>query len=136
MSAAGASSFCSRSRWTLWVTTIVSYPSFGRQNLTVAIAFIAVESRAASPMLPLSFFRNRTFTAANVVAALMFFAMIGTVFFLALYLQNVQGYAPTQAGLRLLPFSATISSKGKTGAFSHDSGFAVDPSPSELVLTH
>ena len=74
----------------------------------LAGTFIAVESRNASPMLPLRFFRNRTFSAANVVAALMFFAMIGTVFFLGLYLQNVLGYSPAQAGLRLLPFSATI----------------------------
>jgi EmrB/QacA subfamily drug resistance transporter len=77
-------------------------------TVALVVAFLVVEARSASPMLPLSFFRNRTFSAANVVAALMFFAMIGTVFFLALYLQNVRGYSPTQAGLRLLPFSVTI----------------------------
>ena len=72
------------------------------------VAFVLVERRSASPMLPLSFFRNPTFSAANAVAALMFFAMVGTVFFLALYLQNVRGWSPAQAGLRLLPLSGAI----------------------------
>jgi predicted MFS family arabinose efflux permease len=59
-------------------------------------------------MLPLSFFRNPTFAAANVVGALLFFAMIGSVFFLTLYLQNVNRYTPEAAGIRLLPFSGMI----------------------------
>lgn len=70
--------------------------------------FIAIEARSAAPMLPLSFFRNPTFAAANVVGALLFFAMIGSVFFLTLYLQNVNGYTPEAAGIRLLPFSGMI----------------------------
>ncbi len=71
-------------------------------------AFIAIEARSAAPMLPLSFFRNPTFAAANLVGALLFFAMIGSVFFLTLYLQNVNGYTPEAAGIRLLPFSGMI----------------------------
>ena len=70
--------------------------------------FFYVESHRESPMLPLSFFRNPTFAAANVVAAAVFFAMFGTVFFLTLYLQNVEGYSPVAAGVRLLAFSAVI----------------------------
>jgi predicted MFS family arabinose efflux permease len=38
----------------------------------------------------------------------MFFGMIGTIFFLTLYLQDVLGYSPAQAGLRLLPLSGMI----------------------------
>jgi len=71
-------------------------------------AFFYVESHRESPMLPLRFFRIPTFAAANVVAASVFFAMFGTVFFLTLYLQNIQGYSPVQAGIRLLAFSAVI----------------------------
>src|SRR5205823_6831904 len=67
-----------------------------------------VESHRDSPMLPLSFFRIPTFVAANVVAAAVFFAMFGSVFFLTLYLQNILHYSPVQAGLRLLAFSAVI----------------------------
>jgi EmrB/QacA subfamily drug resistance transporter len=70
--------------------------------------FFYVESHRESPMLPLHFFRNPTFAAANVVAAAIFFAMFGTVFFLTLYLQNVEGYSPVAAGVRLLAFSVVI----------------------------
>jgi MFS family permease len=59
-------------------------------------------------MLPLRFFRIPTFAAANFVAASVFFAMFGSVFFLALYLQNVRGYSPVGAGLRLFAFSVVI----------------------------
>jgi EmrB/QacA subfamily drug resistance transporter len=71
-------------------------------------AFFYVESRRDSPMLPLSFFQNPTFAASNVVAASVFFALFGTIFFLTLYLQNIQGYSPVAAGIRLFPFTACI----------------------------
>jgi EmrB/QacA subfamily drug resistance transporter len=70
--------------------------------------FFYVESHREYPMLPLSFFRIPTFAASNVVAAAIFFAMFGSVFFLALYLQNVRGYSPVGAGLRLFAFSVAI----------------------------
>jgi EmrB/QacA subfamily drug resistance transporter len=71
-------------------------------------AFFRIETRRPSPMLPLSFFRNRTFSASNVVAASVFFALFGVTFFLTLYLQNVKGYSPVAAGLRLFPFTLMI----------------------------
>jgi EmrB/QacA subfamily drug resistance transporter len=71
-------------------------------------AFVMIERRQAFPMLPLGLLRNRTFSGANVVGALIFFGMIGTIFFLTLYLQDVRGYSPAQAGLRLLPMSGMI----------------------------
>jgi len=74
----------------------------------LAVAFVAIEARRESPMLPVGLLRNRTFSGANIVGALMFFGMIGTIFFLTLYLQDVRGYSPAQAGLRLLPLSAMI----------------------------
>ncbi|MCA1727163.1 MAG: MFS transporter [Actinobacteria bacterium] len=81
--------------------------SFGL-SAAFLIAFFVAESRHYSPMLPLSFFRIPTFAASNVVAAAVFFALFGSTFFLALYLQNVQGYSPVGAGTRLLPFTAMI----------------------------
>jgi EmrB/QacA subfamily drug resistance transporter len=77
-------------------------------SAVVLATFFYIESHRDSPMLPLSFFRNPTFTAANVVAAAVFFAMFGSVFFLSLYLQNVDGYSPVGAGIRLLAFSIVI----------------------------
>jgi len=73
-----------------------------------AAAFAAIEAYRESPMLPVGLLRNRTFAGANIVGALMFFGMIGTIFFLTLYLQDVLGYSPAQAGLRLLPLSGMI----------------------------
>jgi len=86
---------------------IVIVGSFAVSALLL-VAFVRIESRRPSPMLPLSFFRNPTFAASNVVAAAVFFAMFGVTFFLTLYMQNVQGYSPVGAGLRLLPFTVLI----------------------------
>ena len=52
------------------------------------------------------FFRNRTFTLANVASLLMFFGMFGSIFLLAQFFQTVQGYSPLQSGLRILPWTA------------------------------
>ena len=68
--------------------------------------FLRWESRAPAPMLPLRFFRNRTFSAANAASLLMFFGMFGSIFLLAQFFQTVQGYSPLQAGLRILPWTA------------------------------
>ena len=68
--------------------------------------FVLWELRAPEPMLPLRFFRNRTFTAANVASLLMFFGMFGSIFLLAQFFQTVQGYSPLAAGLRILPWTA------------------------------
>ncbi len=77
-------------------------------SVVLLAVFFWVESHRASPMLPLSFFRIPTFAASNVVAAAVFFALFGTVFFLTLYLQNIQHYSPVQAGVRLLAFSVMM----------------------------
>jgi EmrB/QacA subfamily drug resistance transporter len=69
-------------------------------------AFVAWELRASSPMLPMQFFRDRTFTLTNVASLFMFFGMFGSIFFLAQYFQTVQGYSPLQSGLRILPWTA------------------------------
>jgi len=68
--------------------------------------FLLWELRAEQPMLPLRFFRNRTFSAANTASFLMFFGMFGSIFLLAQFFQTVQGYSPLQAGLRVLPWTA------------------------------
>jgi EmrB/QacA subfamily drug resistance transporter len=74
---------------------------------TVVLAlFVFWELGAEEPMLPLRFFRNRTFTAANLASLLMFFGMFGSIFLLAQFFQTVQGYSPLQAGLRILPWTA------------------------------
>src|SRR6202049_4484034 len=68
-------------------------------------AFLAWETRAASPMLPLRFFRSRAFSATNAVSLAMYFGMFGSIFLLAQFFQIVQRYSPLQAGLRTLPWT-------------------------------
>ncbi len=75
-------------------------------GLAVLGLFLLWELRAEEPMLPLRFFRNRTFSAANTASFLMFFGMFGSIFLLAQFFQTVQGYSPLQAGLRVLPWTA------------------------------
>ena len=69
-------------------------------------AFVAWELRAKAPMLPMEFFRGRTFALTNVASLLMFFGMFGSIFLLAQFFQTVQGMTPLQAGLRILPWTA------------------------------
>jgi predicted MFS family arabinose efflux permease len=66
--------------------------------------FLAVESRKASPMMPLDLFRARTFTGANLLTLWLYAALGGTLFFLPFALIQVHGYSATAAGAALLPF--------------------------------
>ena len=65
-------------------------------------AFVAWERRAASPMVPMQLFRNRTFTVTNAVSFFMYFGTFGSIFLLTQVLQNIMGYSPFQAGVRML----------------------------------
>jgi EmrB/QacA subfamily drug resistance transporter len=66
-------------------------------------AFVAIERRVRAPMVNFAFFRSRTFLGSNVVGFFVSFAMLAQFFFLALYMQNILGYSPLQAGIRFLP---------------------------------
>jgi EmrB/QacA subfamily drug resistance transporter len=66
-------------------------------------AFIIVELRGKTPLLQLKFFRDRTFSGANFVGVVVSFGFFGVVFFLSLFMQEVQGYTPTHAGVLQLP---------------------------------
>ncbi|HEV2107442.1 MAG TPA: MFS transporter [Thermomicrobiales bacterium] len=71
-------------------------------------AFVWIEDRVARPMVPLRFFRYRTFTGANVDAFVVSFLIAGVAFFTTLYLQNVHGFSAVRAGLALLPMVAVM----------------------------
>ncbi|WP_344114388.1 RNA polymerase subunit sigma-70 [Kribbella alba] len=72
------------------------------------LGFLVWESRAEQPMLPLTFFRNRAFSAGNAASFFLTAALFGAVFFLAQFMQAVLGYGPLKAGLQLLPWTATL----------------------------
>jgi EmrB/QacA subfamily drug resistance transporter len=76
--------------------------AFGAVSLVV---FVLVEQRSPAPMLDMSLFRVPTFTGAQIVAFAISSAMFSQFLYLTLYLQNVLGYSPIQAGLRFLPLS-------------------------------
>ena len=65
--------------------------------------FLVIESRVASPLVPLSLFRNRNVSTSNVVGVLMAAGMFSYFFFSALYLQLVLEYSPLEVGLAYLP---------------------------------
>ncbi len=74
-------------------------------GLAAAIGFVVVEARSSHPMLPLSIFRSRTFSAANSMTLLVYGALGAVIFFLVLQLQTVAGYGPLAAGLATLPIT-------------------------------
>lgn len=73
-------------------------------GIALFAAFIFVEARAGSPLMPLSLFRSRDFAGANLLTLFLYAALSGTLFFVPLNLIQVQGYSATAAGAALLPF--------------------------------
>src|SRR4051794_35810130 len=72
-------------------------------GVALAIAFVLVELRVRSPMLPMRLFRSRAFAAGNAAIFCIVASVFGGVFFVAQILQTSLGYGPLGAGLRMLP---------------------------------
>jgi len=70
--------------------------------------FLLVESRAAEPILPLSLFRNHTFSVTSAVGFIVGFSLFGAITYLPLYLQVAKGSSPTRSGLQLTPLMAGV----------------------------
>ncbi|MBA4864267.1 DHA2 family efflux MFS transporter permease subunit [Streptomyces sp. PSKA54] len=77
-------------------------------GVVLAVAFVAVERRAAEPVLPLKLFRIRTFTLSAVISFVIGFAMFGAMVYLPTFLQIVHGISPTLSGLYMLPMVAGL----------------------------
>ena len=77
-------------------------------SIFALILFIQWEARAAQPMLSLQLFRLRAFAIGNLASLPYYAAIYGTTFLLAQFLQTAQGYGPLGAGLRILPWTATL----------------------------
>ncbi|MEV7195423.1 MFS transporter [Streptomyces sp. NPDC093510] len=97
------------------VYALVRGPIDGWSSATVLVSlgaglallggFIHHGIRAKAPMLPMRLFRSRAFSGINAASLLMFLGMFGSIFLLSQYMQNVLGYSPTEAGLRMLPWT-------------------------------
>ncbi|HZF92488.1 MFS transporter [Streptomyces sp.] len=74
-------------------------------GLLILLVFAWCETRVAHPLLPMRLFRNPALAIGTVITALNFFVLLGVIFFVMLYLQNVRGFSPVEAGVRTLPLS-------------------------------
>ncbi|MGX1493415.1 putative MFS family arabinose efflux permease [Streptomyces tendae] len=74
-------------------------------GVLVLLVFGVYETRTAAPLLPMRLFRSPALTIGTVVTALNFFVLLGVIFFVMLYPQNVRGLSPVEAGVRTLPLS-------------------------------
>ena len=71
--------------------------------IVLVAAFLAIESRIAAPLVPLSIFRNRNLSTANVIGMVLAAGLFAYFFFSALYMQLVLDYSPLEVGLAYLP---------------------------------
>ena len=78
--------------------------------LVLILLFIFQENRAKEPILPLTLFKNHTFSVTSVMAFIIGAGMFGAIIMLPLYLQVVKGDSATSAGLKLIPFMIGIVS--------------------------
>jgi EmrB/QacA subfamily drug resistance transporter len=72
------------------------------------VAFGWLQIAGSDPMVDLGFFRNRTFTAGNIVAFLVTYSMFATFFFITLYMQSILHLSPLETGVRFLPMTVLI----------------------------
>ncbi len=80
----------------------------------LAVAFVAVELRAAEPIIPMRLFRSSIFAISNLFGFLIGVAMFGAIIFIPVYLQVVDGMSPTKSGLAMLPMVVGIFSTSIT----------------------
>src|SRR5690606_11756412 len=92
-------------------------------GIVALIAFIMVERKAEEPILPLFLFRNNAFLVSNAVGFIIGTVMFGTITYMPSYLLIVQGFAPTEAGMALLPMMiGLIGSSTLSGIFMSRTG--------------
>jgi EmrB/QacA subfamily drug resistance transporter len=77
-------------------------------GLLLAATFVGWELRAREPMIPIRFFRSNAFTSGIASSFFFYASMYGVLFFLPQFLQTAQGLGPFEAGVRLLPWTATL----------------------------
>lgn len=93
-----------------WASPIAA--ALGLAGLLAGVAFVAVEGRAAEPIVPLDLFKNAIFAVAALASFLMGVLMFGNTMLLPLFVQGVLGKSASEAGLLMMPLvlSMTIAS--------------------------
>lgn len=122
---------------TTWAWGSVQIVGLAVLGVVLAFAFVAVERRAAEPVLPLKLFRVRTFSLSAVISFIVGFAMFGAMTYLPTFLQVVQGVSPTTSGLHMLPMVAgmLLASTGSGQIVSRTGRWKVFPIAGTGVTT-
>jgi hypothetical protein len=89
-----------------WGSWQVLLPLFG--GLALLVVMVGLEARSKNPLIPLSFFSNRTRVVTNIVSLFFSSAFFSFFFMLTLYEQQVLHYSPVRGGVSYLPFGLTI----------------------------
>ena len=89
-------------------------------GLALLVVLAVIERHVRTPLLPPSLFTRRSLTLGTTAITLAFFAMYGVLFFVTLYLENIHGYDPVSAGVRLLPLTAIFAVAAPLGALLND----------------
>jgi len=79
-------------------------------GIALAVLFLKWESNAVEPIIPLTLFKNHTFSLTSILGAIIGAGMFGAIVMLPLYMQVVKGYSATEAGLKLIPLMLGIVS--------------------------
>jgi EmrB/QacA subfamily drug resistance transporter len=86
-----------------------STTAFAVMGVALIVAFVWLQSRIAHPLLPLSLFAKREFSASTLLSACTGFMLFAAVVFLPMYFQNARGLSPADSGLHLMPLMAGIT---------------------------
>jgi EmrB/QacA subfamily drug resistance transporter len=89
-----------------WSSPVVSVPLIA--GIVLLVAFVLWERRSPQPMMPLQLFRSRNFTVGNVTTFTLYAGLGVATFFIILFIQQVGGYTPVEAGLSLLPITVMM----------------------------
>jgi predicted MFS family arabinose efflux permease len=100
------------------VFALIEQPSYGWADPRVALplvigvllfgSFLAWERRSPAPMMPLALFANRNFSVGNLTTLLLYAGLGVATFFIVVFIQQVGGYTPLEAGLSLLPITIVV----------------------------
>jgi EmrB/QacA subfamily drug resistance transporter len=84
-----------------WTSPLVGFPILA--GLLVLLVFVIIEARARNPIVPISFFRHRTYLTINAVSFFSAASLYVSIVFLPRYFQDVKGFDATMSGLMIYP---------------------------------
>jgi EmrB/QacA subfamily drug resistance transporter len=108
----------------------------GVATIVLIGVFLQVEGRAAEPVLPPHLFKNRVFSVTSAIGFVVGFALFGSITYLALFLQVVNGASPTGSGLQILPLMGglLITSIGSGQAITRTGRYKIFPVVGTFVM--